>query len=206
MKATLLASAVVSLSASLGFAASEALTGIVPSGTVGYAFGGAGFAFSPNTPIAVTALGYFDGMTTNETVALWGYAGTVLGQADITFGSAHRNQSYYEAISPMLLDPGHTYFLQAYETASTEQIWLGGPVGPDYGGAFSVAADINYLGYAATTNSAGIFPGVGGAADVLLIGGNFEYVVVPEPVAMGILVLGLGLLCLGRAWRTGQRT
>jgi len=168
--------------------------------TVGYANNGAGFAFSPNVPIAVTALGFGGSdLTVNPyQVTLFNSSGTQLATAQVTTGSPFSNQTYYQGISAVDLTAGATYYLQATQAGKTNSVWVGNVVGVDTSGTFSVNSDITYL------NSAVNF--VSGVPVTLLspgdffVDGNFQFTVVPEP---GVLCfLALGGLCFGRRWQS----
>ena len=170
---------------------------------VGYAINGAGFAFSPNVPIAVTALGFGGSdLTVNPyQVTLFNSSGTQLATAQVTTGSPFSNQTYYQSISAVNLTAGATYYLQATEAGTTNSVWLGNVVGVDASGTFSVNSDITYLNSAVNFISG--IPTVLNSPGDFYVDANFQFTVVPEPGVLGFLALG-GLF-FGRRWRSRIR-
>ena len=149
----------------------------------GYFFGGAGFAFMPQTNLAITSLGFCGPDVTNEPVrvALWNTNGQQLVSAIVTTNSTFVNQTHYQSITPLALLAGQTYYLSSVGTRSG--LWEGYTVpAPDGGGGFTVASDLSYLASATGTNSAGNFPGTLGSPTVLTIGPNFVYSVLTHPL------------------------
>ena len=157
---------------------------------VAYINGGAGFAFSPNASIEVTALGYGIVGTNSASYqeSLFDASGNQLARATVTTGDSFYNQSFYESISPINLTAGDTYYLQSVEIPGNP--WVG-----DVSSVFSVNSYITYLSSAS-----------GGFGEPLTQLGspayyfeapNFEFVPVPEPSVLALSVAGL----LGLAWR-----
>lgn len=174
------------------------LTGVYSGNIVGYASGGAGFAFTPLTDIVVTSLG-FNGMdlpSEDYSVSVWNSSGITLSTARISASDPLFNQTHYLGITGLPLAAGNTYYLQAVGVASG--LWLGEAIiasGPDANGTFSVAPEISYLGYAAGTNGFGAFPAeVHGDPLAYLIGPNFQFEVVPEPSVLCLSGLGLAAI------------
>ena len=144
----------------------------------GFAWGGAGFAFSPQTNIAVTSLGFGGAALVDEPygVYLRDSNGNPLAQAVVTTGSPLRNGTHYEPIQRFVLSAGEKYYLSAAGVNS--DAWSGSVLstsGSVVNGTFSAAPDITYLGSALGTNSDGTFPLSEGANTLLLVGANFEY-------------------------------
>ena len=89
-------------------------------GPVGASAGGSltiGWAFSPNNPITITELGWFDdnadGLTSSHPTAIWGTDGTLIGSVDIPAGTATRFESNfrYEATPPISLNANTEYIV-----------------------------------------------------------------------------------------------
>ncbi len=159
----------------------------------GFAWGGAGFAFSPQTNIAVTSLGFGGAALVEEPygVYLRDSNGSPLAQAVVTTGSPVRNGTHYEPIQRFELSAGEQYFLSAAGVNS--DAWSGNVLstsGSLVNGTFSVAPEITYLGSALGTNSDGTFPFNVGANTLLLVGANFEYATRPVIVLSGVSVVG----------------
>lgn len=176
----------------------------VRGGGYGYITNGAGFAFSPVTSIAVTALGfggvdqYGSGTDLSNypyRVTLYNSSGTTLATAEITIGSAFHNQTYYQTVSPVELTAGSTYYLGAAEVGGPGgNLWVGTLAGTE-GGGFFVDGDIHYLYGEADFAPPGNIP-LGQEVNAYPIGANFEFSPVPEPSflclsAVGVLVLFL---------------
>jgi hypothetical protein len=170
---------------------------------VGYANNGAGFAFSPNVPIAVTALGFGGSDLTSNPyqVTLYNSSGTQLATAHVTTGSPFSNQTYYQGISAVNLTAGATYYLQATEAGNTNSVWVGNVVGVDASGTFSVNSDISYLNSAVNFISG--IPTVLNSPGDFFVDENFQFTVVPEPGVLGFLALG-GFF-FGRRWQSRIR-
>jgi hypothetical protein len=150
---------------------------------LGFVVGGAGFAFSPNTNMLVTTLGYLDNDQASlpAQVQLWDSFGTVLTSAVVTSNSPITENFYlYEPIAPVPITAGQTYFLQGLnrDTNGNWNFW-GGPIigGPVTCGDFLtviISSDLNYLGMAMNTKDSGEFPRVI-QAQALAVGANFQY-------------------------------
>lgn len=143
-----------------------------------YAPGGAGFAFSPHTNMAVTALGFGGVMLEDQpfNVSLWDGNGQELASVLVTANSPLVNWTHYESIPPLLLTGGQTYYLGSIAPGMGE--WTGEMVVTIPGaetGTFSVAPDITYLGYATGTTYGGAFPDEVGPDQVFFLGPNLNY-------------------------------
>jgi hypothetical protein len=172
----------------------EAIPSYAPGLVVGYADNGAGFAFSPNVNIDVTALGYAGDSTSDilsepYQVSLFDSSGNLLASQTITTASVFFNQSYYDAISTVQLIAGQTYYLGAAGLNNGQNLWVGEAVGTGFGGSFSANSDISYL-YGVN----GILPpgGLPGSSqgNVYLIGANLMFTVTGTPEPSTLCLLG----------------
>jgi PEP-CTERM motif len=182
----------------------EAIPAFTLGGVVGYANNGAGFAFSPNVNIGVTALGYAGGFNSDLLsepcqVSLFDSGGNLLASQTITTGSTFYNQSYYDAISTIQLIAGQTYYLGAVGLNNGQNFWLGSAVGGGFTGSYSVDSDITYLYGVNGIMPPGTLPG-NSQGSVYLVGVNFMFTTAtPEPGSLCLLGLGGMLACV---WRT----
>ena len=167
--------------------------------------GTAGWTFQPTSPITVTDLGCLDEVfVRNPTVALmevglWAPNGLLLASNSITPGSTLFNQSRYESITPVLLDPGQTYHLGAY--SPTGGIFLGHWSNiPGFGWSISTSPEIQVGSSAYNTAGFGFPPEEAGSGGSIYAGPNLRYQGgVPEPHSGLLLGLG-GLLIAARRW------
>ena len=165
-------------------AAPEAISGYTWLATPvsGFLSGDAGFAFSPQTNIVVTSLGFAGTSLGDEPyrVSVWDTNGNRLTQAVITTGSPVRNGTSYEPIQRLGLSAGVKYFLSAAGNDSGN--WSGpvlsSAVDP-VNGTFTVGPELSYLAAALGTNAAGSFPLNEWPNTFLFLGGNFEYATPP---------------------------
>lgn len=178
----------------------EAVPGFTLGSVVGYATNGAGFAFSPNVNIGITALGFAGSDIANDPyeVMLFDAGGNELAAAEITTGSTFYNQTYYDAISTIELIAGQTYYLGAAGLGGDENFWLGNAVGGGFNGSYSVNPDITYLNGVVGIMPPGTVPGLS-QGSIYLVGANFMFTTTPEPAPACLLGLGGMLACV---WRT----
>ncbi len=179
----------------------EAVPGFTLGGVVGYAANGAGFAFSPNVNIGVTALGYASYAGSDITsepcqVSLFDSGGNLLASQTITTGGTFYNQTFYDAISTIQLTAGQTYYLGAVGLDNGQNLWLGSAVGSGVGGSFSVNSDISYLYGVNGFMPPGGLPG-NSQGDSYLIGANMMFTTAPTPEPSTLCLLGGGLWACG---------
>jgi hypothetical protein len=180
---------------------SEAIQGYTNSASANVNGITAGWTFQPNIALIVTNLGCFakvfddNGAVTAIQVGLWAPNGSLLASNSITPGSLLFDQSRYESITPVLLDPGQTYHAGIF--------YVGGNLGLDVasstlGGVVFASPDIRSLTVASSSggfSSPQPQPGtpIGG-----YLGPNFRYQTaaggVPEPSSWLLLSLGGMLL------------
>ncbi len=176
----------------------------------GFIDGTAGWTFQPLTTIDVTSLGCFDYVITSQgtiSVGLWSSDGTLLASNSVTPTSTLVNLTRYESITPIALDPGHTYHLGAYSAFGSIGLQAVSPA-TDPPGVVQLSPEIQLGGYA---NAVGgfVFPAaVPGGAGALYLGPNFQFAGrVPEPSSS--LLLGFGALAfplMSRAARARKRS
>jgi PEP-CTERM motif len=179
----------------------EAVPSFSLGATVGYAANGAGFAFSPNVSIAVTALGFggSDLVSFPYQVSLYNSLGSQLATTEVTTGSTLYNQTYYQGITSVNLIAGDTYYIGAVEVGNTNgNVWAGNIVGINAGGSFSVNSDITY-----SDGVSGFVSGLptSNLGDNFPVDENFQFTVVPEPSVLCFSMAGF----LGIAWRLRRR-
>lgn len=158
---------------------------------------GAGFLFSPNIDLNVTALGYMGSLSSQSyQISIWTLNGNNLASTTVTLSSPLNNQTQYEPISTLSLSAGQTYYIDAEGTANGH--WTGlallQPPNPNANGTFTTSPDLAYLSAAWATNA--IVEGNPILLDMadntaLFIGPNFDYVVAPEP-SLVCLAVGAG--------------
>jgi hypothetical protein len=166
------------------------------SSVAGYSPNGAGFAFSPNVSIEVTALGFgFVPTGTNFVVipyqvSLYDADGNTLATEEITTGDSFYDATYYQGISPVVLTAGNTYYIGAggFYYGFYDGYWFGNVDGPSYGGAFSVNSNISFLN--------GVNDFIGGVptmsdGDAFYVDENFLFTPVPEPSVFCLGIAGL---------------
>jgi len=203
---------------SLGFAAAvwtafgqgtfQALPGDPQNHTTTTYFGGTvGGTFQVTNHITVTDLGCFNYVFDSNPgaiqVGLWDSSGSLLASNTITPASTLVDYTRYESITPVFLDPGHTYHLGAYSTNETIylNLALGGTTDP-----VTTAPQIA-LGNAARTEgwfaSPAVWPSTPGA---FYLGANFRFQDrVPEPASGLLLGLGGLFLLIRRKWGSSPK-
>ncbi len=171
----------------------------------------AGWSFQPaTTNILVTQLGCVANFFTQNPAAfqvrvgLWTTNGsvTLVTSSFITAASTNIDQSLYESVTPVLLNPSLTYFIGAYFPGSLFTLDVATPTINN--GGVNLSLDI--LGLTSAEGTGGFTAPLGGSdptPNAAFLGPNFRYEGgVPEPSAG--LLLGLGGLLLA-AWRAKQR-
>ena len=148
-----------------------------------------GYAFSSDSSISITGLGFYDsnldGFTSAHQVGLWDHVGTLLGQVDLSAGTGDiliDNFRYADLSSSINLVAGATYFL-AGTTVSDDWVYQASNIVMDTG--------INYLGsYYAT--GAFVFPTNSAISrEYMTVNAITSSVAVPEPTSIVLLAIGL---------------
>ncbi len=154
----------------------EAIPAVSSGGIVGYFANGAGFAFSPNVAIEVTALGYAGSDIANHPyqVSLFDAGGNLLASQTIATTNTVYNQSYYGPISPVPLTAGATYYVGAEIAPPGTNFWAGALSGQN-GSTFSVDTNITYLNGAGGFMPPGTVPGISLSQTNYPIGANFIF-------------------------------
>jgi len=157
--------------------------------------GPVGFTFQPLTTISVTELGYFDYILTRPgsiSVGLWAADGTLLASNTITSGSLLLDQSRYESITPIFLQAGETYYVAAFSATGPFSAVAVDPNDGAANGYATSSPEIQIGQVAYENNSVFGFPAtLDGLPGSAIIAPNFEFQVVPEPTALGLMGAGL---------------
>ena len=183
----------------------EAVVGYNNNAVIRTFSGTAGWTFQATNFISVTELGclanFFPGNNTTNPiqVGLWAPSGVLLASSSITPASTLFNQSLYESVAPVLLNPGQTYHIGAY---FPEGLFSLDAAIPSFGGSVTNSAEIRLLG--AALRDGGFAsplpdPGTEGGA---YLGPNLRYRGdIPEPASAALLGLGALLLAACRKSR-----
>jgi len=169
-------------------------------------FGTAGGTFQTPGFITVTELGCFNYLFAQNQgpiqVGLWGPDGSLLASNTITSSSALLDQTRYESITPVPLDPYVAYHLGAFSPNGSISLNIASPT---LDGGVATSAEIQLLTSAASTN--GVFmspPGIPGTGGAFYLGPNFQFQDrVPEPFTLPLLLFGLAGLLLAARHKSG---
>jgi len=150
--------------------------------------GNDGEFFTPTTPISVTALSYVEpGSSAGNPVGLYNVlTETLLASATITSSSTAAGGFLYEPITPVSLTAGVEYAVVGLYTAGN------GAIGYTADSGVGAAPDITFDGYKYDNNSTLDLSTISYTTPIF--GPNFEYVPVPEPTTMTIIIAGALLL------------
>jgi hypothetical protein len=157
--------------------------------------GTAGGTFTVTNPVTVTALGAFDylfGLNSGTIqVGLWDSTGALIASSMISSTNPPVNQSRYQPINPVVLNPNQTYSMGAFSTNGTIFLNIASPA---LGSSITNAPEI-VLGNSARFEGGFAAPtAVTNTPGSLYLGANFEIQgAVPEP-ATGLLAGLAGLL------------
>ena len=161
-----------------------------------------GFAFTTTLPVDVTALGIFAGPSLtlpagNFNVGLWTTSGTLLASTAVTSSDPSQDSFYFHPITPISLSAGQDYVVGAQ---------MGGGVQTYFGGAYTMADGVQYIGSRWTSSGSLTMPTDydGSASDPGYLGGNF-LVSTPEPSSTSLMLLGLFAILAGIAGRSRKR-
>jgi hypothetical protein len=142
-----------------------------------------GWTFQTTNALTVTELGCFTKVFDDNAavsaiqVGLWDHNGSLLVSNSITAGSILFDQTRYESITPVSLDPGQTYHLGVY--------YSGGSIGLDaaveaFGDSVSTAAEVQ-LGASAVASAGFASPQeVDGTSGSIYAGPNFRFLSQPK--------------------------
>lgn len=112
-----------------------------------------GFAFTTNTAVTVTSLGYYDylgdGFATSHDVGIYDSNGNLVASASLVAGTLDTldGSFRYQSIAPVILAAGQTYVLAA-TTVGYSDPWASGEAGNDMTG-FTVDPSISIAANAA---------------------------------------------------------
>lgn len=148
-----------------------------------------GWDFSTNRSITVNALGFFDfgqdGLAESHPVGLWDSMGNLLAETTVTTADTLVNQWRYDAVTPVTLASGETYYVGAlYLDGNDPNVFAGDA------GTVTTTANITYLTstyvggstLSMPTSSVGEGPGY--------FGPNISASVVPEPSTWAMMLIG----------------
>lgn len=163
-----------------------------------------GFAFTATSALNATSLGIFAGPSLtlpagNFNVGLWTDSGTLLASAIVTSADPSQDSFYFHPITPILLSAGQSYVVGAQ---------MGGGVQTYFGGAYTMADGLQYVGSRWTSSGSLTMPTDydGSASDPGYLGGNLLIgSAAPEPSSTGLMVLGLFAILAGIAGRPRKR-
>ena len=169
--------------------------------------GTVGGTFSVNSYITVTSLGCFDylfGLNQGTIqVGLWDSAGNLMASNTVSPSSTLVNQSRYQSIDPVFLDPNQIYHLGAYSTNGTIFVDI---AAPGLGGVVTNAPEIA-LGDSARIEFGFASPvAVAGTPGAFYLGPNFQFQDrVPEPASGALLGVAGLLFAACRCCRSSRR-
>ncbi|MGO8836034.1 MAG: hypothetical protein ACLQAH_05520 [Limisphaerales bacterium] len=150
--------------------------------------GNDGEFFTPTISIWVTALGYVSpGSSVGNEVGLYNVSTTtLLASTTITSSLTLSGSFLYQTIVPVLLTAGNEYAVSGLYTAGD------GAIGYTADSGVGAAPEITFDGYEYDSNSSLDLPTISYTPPIF--GPNFEYVPVPEPTMMKIIIVGALLL------------
>ena len=173
---------------------SEAILGYA-NGISGYADTTVGWAFHTTNAFGITHLGCFakvfedNSGVSSVQVGFWDDSGVLIASNSITPASPLFDQTRYESITPVLLDPG-TYHLGLYCSGGGIGLDV---VGPSTDGSVTASPAIQLDGIAITTNRTFAYPpAVPGTVGSICAGPNFRFQLLPRtPPAVTNLFHGM---------------
>ena len=167
-----------------------------------------GFAFSTNSNLQVTSLGWYstDGsLASAHQVGIWNSGGSLLGTSTVLPDILPGGVGFrFSAVTPFNLATGQTYFVGGLDT---------GADGDDYLTSVSnlvTAPQITFIGSAVASGTGFSFPSsINNVTTGGRFGANFQFTdlgvgVVPEPGTWSLLILGFG--AMGAAMRRQNKT
>ncbi len=143
-----------------------------------------------------------DGLAESHQIGIWNADGTAL-LASVTAtagtgGTLVGEFRYFDLAAPIKLHGGETYVIGAHYTAGTLDLWhtretvTTGPRVNLLGHAFSRSAGFRYPEANSTTNAE------------MYIGPSFQYIEVPEPASLMLLVAGAGIFLRRQCGRNAE--
>ena len=148
-----------------------------------------GWEFNTNQAISVDALGMYEqspGSLVEPTqVGIWNNSGTLLASTTVSAGGTVDAQWTYDAISPVTLAAGDTYFIGALFSDGTDAV-----VFPGDGSTVSTTPYITYGG-ATFCGGASLCSPTTAFGSNGFFGPNFSASAVPEPITLSLFGAGL---------------
>jgi len=163
--------------------------------------GNDGEFFTPTISIWVTALGYVNpGSSIGNDVGLYDVSTTtLLASTTITSSSTLSGNFLYQTITPVLLTAGNDYAVSGLYTAGN------GALGYTADSGVGAAPEITFDGYKYDSSSSLDLPTISYATPIF--GPNFQYIPVPEPTTLTMIIAGAMLLLPAqRGHKPGQLT
>jgi hypothetical protein len=181
MKFLLSLAALAAACPALAQGTSEAVLGYTDSFSA-YVVTTVGWTFQPARDLTVTELGCFAKVFDDNPavafvqVGLWDQGGSLLAYSSVSRGSTLFDQTRYESITPVSLDPDQTYHLGVYYPGDGLGLDIAGAVA---GGSVSTSADVQLLAAAQSDAGFAFPPEVAGTLGSLYAGPNFRFQ--PQP-------------------------
>ena len=175
------------------------------TGSDGFSSQTRGWAFSSNASINVTSLGWFDfandGLADSHKVGVWDELGNLLMTGTVSAGNADpllAGFRYTSALSGTTTLAAGSYVVAGLST-DADRSWRN--VSP---AAVTTGPEISFIEDRTSGTTVFEYADFHQGFDVGYFGANFQYNTVPEPAALPLCLLGLGLL--GVATRARRRS
>ncbi len=164
-----------------------------------------GIRFTPNSDVAVTALGYFDneaygakysGLLTSHDVGIFDDAGALLISATVDAGNSDPLAGYfrYKSVAPLIIRAGHEYTMAGVTVGNVDSYAYGVDGSSVYG--FQVNQMLTIAHYAVYISPGGVLTYPTEAYPATIYAGpNLLIQAIPEPAMASLSIVGL--ICIG---------